>query len=529
MSQNSDSAASYSRDELEELVEKTPPSGPKRSLGLIAIVATLGSLLFGYDTGVISGALPYMYLPTDAHGLALTTAEEGWIGGLLCVGAALGASWGGVLSDKYGRRHNIMLLAIVFFFGALGCALSPNVWILYFFRIVLGFAVGGASATVPVFLGETAPKRIRGTLVAVDQLMIVFGQFLAFSVNAGIARAQGGPGVDVEGGQHILWDTARSQFEAGTLDAIIDGNGLTWRYMLVLASLPAIALWIGIRLMPESSRWYVANLKIPEAIGSLKRVRDEEKDGPIVDELDEMLEVQRKESNAEKWGLGKIWKTKWTRHLLILGVLLGFADQFTGINTAMYYTPKILTAAGFPTDVAIMLNVISGGLSFVGSAVGLWLVTKFARRHVGIYQELGIVLSLGALAFVFWKFILPHETASGEIVGAPSFAPILVLVIICFFVFIKQSGTVTWVIIAELFPSKTRGLSMGVAVGALWLANGFVSIIFPPMMEALGGAGTYLVFALINVLSLCLYIFFVPETKYDSLEELEMRFEKDYS
>ena len=282
-----------------------------------------------------------------------------------------------------------------------------------------GFAVGGAFATVPVFLGETAPKRIRGTLVAVDQMMIVFGQFLAFSFNAVLAQIHGGPAV-TSAGQEMEWTNAvANQFAAGSL-AVDDGNGMTWRYMLVIASLPAIALWIGIRLMPESSRWYVANLRIPEAIGSLKRVRNEAKDGPIADEVDEMLEIQRKEANQEKWRLSQIWNTKWTRHLLIIGVILGLADQVTGINTAMYYTPKVLAAAGFPMTDAISLNVISGGISFIGSAVGLWLVTRFARRHVGIYQESSIVVSLGLLAAVFFLLIQPYQNADGDIVGAPS-------------------------------------------------------------------------------------------------------------
>ena len=527
MSTSPVAADDLSRDKIQELVDTTPPSGKKRSLGAIAVVATLGSLLFGYDTGVISGALPYMYLPHTAHGLDLTTTEEGWIGGLLCLGAAIGASVGGRLSDRYGRRHNISLLAIVFFVGAIGCTISPNIWVLYFFRIVLGFAVGGASATVPVFLGETAPKRIRGTLVAVDQMMIVFGQFLAFSLNAVLAQIHGGPAV-TSAGQEMEWtNTVANQFAAGSL-AVDGGNGMTWRYMLVIASLPAIALWIGIRLMPESSRWYVANLRIPEAIGSLKRVRNEDKDGPIADEVDEMLEIQRKEANQEKWRLSQIWNTKWTRHLLIIGIILGLADQVTGINTAMYYTPKVLAAAGFPMTDAISLNVISGGISFIGSAVGLWLVTRFARRHVGIYQESSIVVSLGLLAAVFFFLIQPYQNADGDIVGAPAFAPVLVLVIVCLFVFAKQSGTVTWVLVAEIFPGKIRGTAMGLAVGALWIGNAIVSIVFPIMMKNLGGAGTYLIFCLLNVGSLIFYIKFVPETKYHSLEELEMRFEKEY-
>ena len=539
MSTSPVAAIDYSRDKIQELVDTTPPSGRRRSLGLIALVATLGSLLFGYDTGVISGALPYMHLPRAAGGLALTTWEEGLVGTFLCVGAAIGASSGGKLSDRYGRRHNITMLAMVFFFGALGCTFSPNIWVLYFFRIVLGFAVGGASATVPVFLGETAPKRIRGTLVAVDQMMIVFGQFLAYAMNAALTQYHGGPQVTVtqdvvnsEGetlaraGQTVAWETIKNIQDVMTMTS--DGNGMTWRYMLVLASLPAIALWIGIRLMPESSRWYVANLRIPEAIGSLKRVRDESKDGPIADEIDEMLEIQRKEAGQEKWGLAQIWSTGWTRRLLIIGIILGLADQLTGINTAMYYTPKVLSAAGLPMSDAISLNVVSGGVSFIGSAVGLWLVTRFARRHVGIYQETSIVVSLGLLAAVFFFLIQPYQDADGNISGAPAFAPFLVLIIVSLFVFAKQSGTVTWVLVAEIFPSKVRGTAMGLAVGALWIANAIVAAVFPVMMEKLGGALTYLIFCLINVGSLIFYMRFVPETKYHSLEELEERFEKEY-
>ena len=129
----------YTPDRVRELVEKTPASGAKRSLGAIAAIATLGSLLFGYDTGVVAGALPYMYMPGGAGGLNMTTFEEGWVGGLLCIGAAAGAFFGGRLSDRFGRRHNITLLAIIFLFGAIGCAIAPNIWVLYLARIILKF------------------------------------------------------------------------------------------------------------------------------------------------------------------------------------------------------------------------------------------------------------------------------------------------------------------------------------------------------------------------------------------------------
>ena len=529
----------YTPDKVRELVASTPPSGKKRSLGAIAAVATLGSLLFGYDTGVVAGALPYMHMPGSAGGLEMTTFEEGWVGGLLCIGAAAGAFFGGRLSDRYGRRHNITLLAIVFLFGAIGCAIAPSIWVLYLARVVLGFAVGGASATVPVFLGETAPKRLRGVLVATDQMMIVFGQFLAYAMNALLARWHGGPTLHItgdaidehgtvlaQGGTDVAWETIRYAVNAAQItDA---GNGMTWRYMLILCSLPAIALWIGIRMMPESSRWYAANLRIAEAIGALKRVRDERHDD-VAEEVNEMLDVQRAEAKQEKWSLLQILKIKWARKLLYIGIVLGLADQLTGINTAMYYTPKILSAAGVPMEDAISLNVVSGAISFIGSAFGLWLVAKFARRHVGMYQELGITISLAAMACVFGFFISPYLNEDGNIEGAPSFAPWLVLVIICLFVFIKQSGTVTWVLVSEIYPAAVRGTALGIAVATLWLANAVVSIAFPPLMENVGGAGTYAIFAAINFLSFLFYWKVVPETKFHSLEELELKFKEDYS
>ena len=262
--------ADLSRKQIDSLVSATPPSGKRRSVGFVALVATLGSLLFGYDTGVISGALSYMHMPDAAGGLHLNSFEEGLIGGILLLGCACGAFFGGRLSDQYGRRHNILLLAGVFFVGALACTFSPNIWCLYPARFVLGLAVGGASATVPIYLAETAPKSIRGTLVGIDQLMIVTGQFLAFAMNAGIARLTGGPEAAVasvepgtavtingattvvEAGRTYSWDVLKSVSNAVTVDD--GGNGATWRWMLVLCSIPAIALWLGMRMMPESSR-----------------------------------------------------------------------------------------------------------------------------------------------------------------------------------------------------------------------------------------------------------------------------------
>lgn len=519
------------RAEIEDLVAATPPSGKRRSLGFLAIVATLGSLLFGYDTGVIAGALPYMYLPGEAGGLHLNDVETGLVGGLLAIGAAFGAMYGGRLSDRYGRRHNILLLAAVFFIGALGCAISPNVWVLYPFRIILGFAVGGASATVPSYLSETAPARVRGPLVAIDQFMIVGGQLLAYTVNAFIASASGGPSAVVEHdpsgrfatGAHEEWDTLSGI--AGL--TVTSGNGSTWRWMLVIATIPAIALWVGMRMMPESSRWYAANLRFAEAIGALKRVRDERKDD-IVEEIDEMANLHRVEAQ-EKWSLRQIWRQRWTRKILLIGIFLGFFDQLTGINTAMYYLPTVLHSAGFSSANAIMLNVVTGFFSFVGSGIGFLLIAKFARRHVGIYQEAGVALSLFLLAGVFAFGIQPYLREDDTISGAPAIAPWLVLIVVSLFVFVKQSGTVMWVLQSELFPARIRGTAMGAAVAGVWVMNAIVTFAFPLMISNLGPVWTYVVFGGINIVALVFYIVAVPETKYSTLEQLELSFREKYS
>ncbi|MCI1642219.1 MAG: MFS transporter [Actinomyces sp.] len=519
--------------EIDAVVEETPPSGKKRSLAALALVATFGSLLFGYDTGVIAGALPYMGLPHSAGGLALNPVEEGLVGGLVAIGAALGAFFGGRLSDRYGRRHNILLLAFVFFFGALGCTFSPNVWALYAFRLVVGFGVGGASATVPVYLAENAPSRVRGSLISVDQVMIVFGQFLAYFMNAVIAQIGGGPAATVKSdptgefaaGTTHPWDDL--QHAAGLI--VSDGNGDVWRYMLVLASLPAVALWIGMRLMPESSRWYAANSQWVEAIGALKRVRDEDRDD-VAAEIREMVVLREAESTQRKWTLSECWNMRWVRHLLVIGIFLCVFDQLTGINTAMYYLPTVLTAAGFTSATAIELNVITGLASLIGITVGAFvLIPRLPRRAMGIYQTTAVTVSLFALSIIFFLFIEPHM-ADGMLTSAiPPFAPWLVLALVALFLLCKQSGTIVWVYMGELFPARARGACQGLAVACLWIMNAIITFVFPTMIGALGGGATYLIFGVINLVAIFFYAKFVPETKYLSLEKLELEFQKKYS
>ena len=208
-----------------------------RRLRVITIIATFGGLLFGYDTGVINGALPYM-----TEDLGLTPVTEGMVTSSLLLGAALGAVTGGRLSDARGRRRAILLLAVLFFIGALGCTLAPTTAVMIVARFVLGLAVGGASVTVPVYLAEVSPAERRGALVTRNELMIVSGQLLAFTSNAIIAQV---------GGE----------------------SGGVWRWMLVIATLPAVVLWFGMLVMPESPRWLASQSRFGEALDVLGQVR----------------------------------------------------------------------------------------------------------------------------------------------------------------------------------------------------------------------------------------------------------------
>lgn len=538
------------RAEMAEAVKQTPASGKHRGILAVAGVATLGSLLFGYDTGVISGALPYMYMPFGAAGLQLTSLEEGAIGGTLLIGAALGALIGGRLSDRYGRRHNITLLAIVFLIGALGTTFAPNVWVMYPFRFVLGFAVGGASATVPVYLAETAPKRIRGSIVAIDQLMIVTGQLLAFTMNAIINQAKGGPQLTIAsdpsghfqpGSYSYDTITALQTSKGGTMDpaqfheflnqlSISAGNGEAWRYMLILCSIPAVALWIGIRLMPESSRWYIAKERLYDAIGSLKRVRDPQRDGDIEDELMEMAEARQHEivEQQQTKGLGYVWSTPWLRKLLLVGIFLAVVNQTTGVNTVMYYAPKVLEYAGMSTSASITAQVANGVMSVIGSAIGIWLILRFRRRQILIADVTGVGICLLGIAATFQLAIAPHMSNGTT---PPAWAAFLILGLMAVFMLIVQSsnGTVVWTMMGEIFPANVRGVMNGTAIFCMWIANAIITWTFPTMMEGLGGGLTYTIYGVLNLVIAVILFKIMPETSDRSLEEIERDMEARYS
>jgi major inositol transporter-like SP family MFS transporter len=455
-----------------------PPltAGPhQRRLDLVALVATFGGLLFGYDTGVINGALE----PMKAD-LGLTTTGEGLITSTLLAGAAIGALICGRLNDTLGRKKTLTILAVLFFVGTLGGVFAPNLAVMIPSRVILGFAVGGASVTVPVYLSELAPTERRGSLAGRGELAIVVGQLLAFAINAIIGTVWGEhPGV--------------------------------WRYMLAVAAIPAVALFVGMLQMPESPRWLISKDRHDEALEVLLQVRSEERARAEMEEV-EFLAAEEKEAHMGGWSDLKVG---WIRRIFIAGIGVAIFQQCTGINSIMYYGTQVLTRAGFSASGALIANVANGVLAVIGSSICLFFLMDRVPRRTLIIG--GFIATTTAHALiVISAFLLPEGTTKAFVI----------LFFMVTFVFCMQLALniPVWVIISEMFPLRLRGLGMGVCVLCLWVANAIIAFLFPIIVEAIRIEGAFLVFVVLGVIAIAFLKVFLPETRGRSLEELEERF-----
>lgn len=453
-----------------------PPltGGPHRKrLGLVALVATFGGLLFGYDTGVINGALR----PMSAE-LGLTPITEGLVTSSLVFAAALGALIGGRLSDGWGRRKTIILLAVLFFAGTLAVVLAPNLEVLIVGRILLGLAVGGASTVVPVFLAEIAPYEIRGSLAGRNELAIVVGQLAAFIVNAVIAGLFG----HAEG---------------------------VWRIMFAICALPAVALFFGMLRMPESPRWLVEKGRREEALAVLRTVRSEER---AVAELADVQNIAQEEMKSHQLGWRAIFSNKNLLRILLVAIGLGMAQQLTGINSIMYYGQTVLVESGFSESGALIANIAPGVIAVVAGTAALFLMDRIDRRKNFI---LGLALTtVSHLLIGIASMVLP--------VGNPV-RPFVILALVVVFVGSVQLflNIAVWVYLSEVFPLHMRGIGIGISVFVLWVTNGFLSLYFPSLVGAVGITGSFFLFAAINVVALIFAITQVPETRGRTLEALE--------
>ncbi len=337
---------------------------------IVALIATLGGLLFGYDTGVISGAL--LFMGKELH---LTPFTTGLVTSSLLFGAAFGALLSGHLASAAGRKKIILWLAVIFAIGAVGTALAPDVNWMIFFRLVLGVAVGGAAATVPVYIAEMAPANKRGQLVTLQELMIVSGQLLAYISNATF---------------HELW-----------------GGESTWRWMLAVATLPAVLLWFGMMFMPDTPRWYAMKGRLAEARRVLERTRRKD---DVEWELMEITETLDEQRNLGKPKIREIM-TPWLFKLFMIGIGVAVIQQLTGVNTIMYYAPTVLTSVGMTDNAALFATIANGVVSVLMTFVGIWMLGKIGRRPMTMIGQFGCTACLVFIGAV--SYLLP-ETVNGQ-------------------------------------------------------------------------------------------------------------------
>lgn len=455
-------------------------TSPRRLIFISVLVATMGALAFGYDTGIIAGALPFMTLPLDQGGLGLNPVSEGLITASLIVGAAFGSLASGYLSDRFGRRVTLRMLSLLFIVGALGTATAPSVPFMVAARFLLGIAVGGGSATVPVFIAEIAGPSRRARLVSRNELMIVSGQLLAYVLSAVLAALLHTPGI--------------------------------WRYMLAIAMVPGILLLIGTFFVPPSPRWLASKGRFDEAQDVLEQLRDT-KDA-AKREVEEM-KAQEKEAH-KRVAARDLLRQPWVLKLLLIGVGLGFTAQFTGVNAFMYYTPIILKHTGMGTNAALTATIGNGIVSVIATLLGIWAIGRYGRRHL-LMTGLVIVIMMQAALGCVLMFMPQNLTQSYAALAC----------ILVFLLFMQMCiSPVYWLLMSELFPMQVRGLLTGTAVSMQWLFNATVAFLFPIAVDTLGNP-TFFVFAAINIGSLIFVFLCLPETKGKSLEQIEKHMKKE--
>jgi len=450
----------------------------------ITLVATLGGLLFGYDTAVISGAEKsietYLIRPLDlgafAHGATVSSA---------LIGCIIGGAISGFISNRLGRKKSLFLAAILFFLSALGSGFPETFFftegestmsllmVFNFYRIVGGIGVGLASAVCPMYIGEIAPANIRGRLVSFNQFAIIFGMLVVYFVNWGIAN-----------GQSIEWI-----------------NSIGWRYMFASEAIPAALFGILVLFVPETPRYLALTEQNDKALSVLEKINGSKERAQSI--LNDIKGTVTEKTKDKLFSYGK--------KVIVIGILISVFQQFVGINVALYYAPRIFESMGAAKDASMLQTIIMGLVNVIFTVVAIMTVDKWGRKPLLITGSIGMAIGMFAVSILAFNDIISMAT--------------LVFIIIYTASFMMSWGPICWVLISEIFPNKIRGQAVAIAVAAQWAANYFISSTYPPMMEFSGGL-TYAFYGLMAVLSALFVWKMVPETKGKTLEEMEKLWKK---
>jgi sugar porter (SP) family MFS transporter len=435
---------------------------------MVSAVAALGGLLFGYDTGVISGALLYLTkdFKLDAFHTELAVSA-------VLVGCIIGSAVGGRTADLISRKMTLIVMAIIFGLGAVATALSPSLWVFIACRIVVGFAIGAASMVAPMYIAELAPESIRGALVSMNQLAITVGIAVSYWVDLGFANA-----------------------------------GAGWRPMFAVALIPAAGLGIGMLFLSRTPRWLAGHGHWDEAEAALRKAGGTDVEGEMQG-LHESLE-EEKHSSIREFLHGGL------RVALSVGFGLAVFQQLVGINTVIYYAPTIFGYAGFHSATgAILATSVVGVTNVLATVASLLLVDRVGRRPLLLGGIVGMIVTLTIMGIVF-------------AVGPQSVGLLILLCLEGYIIsFAVGMGPVFWIMGAELFPTRLRGIGSSISTVGNWSANLLVSITFLTLIQVAGKPLTFWIYAALAVAAFVFSYALVPETKGKRLEEIESYWDHD--
>jgi SP family arabinose:H+ symporter-like MFS transporter len=430
---------------------------------LISLVAACGGLLFGFDTAVISGVVPFIKPYFN-----LSDAELGLAVSSVLLGCIAGTQLAGKPGDLLGRKKTLLITALLFLISALGSAMAESFAGFIVYRIIGGIAVGAASVLSPVYIAEIAPPKSRGRLVSINQLTIVIGILLAFFSNYFLI----GVGED------------------------------NWRWMLGVMAFPAVVFFLLMLLVPESPRWLYMKGKKEQSLKVLKTLLSD-------DELPaEVIRIEGSIYTSDRSaGIKDIFFQKKLRWLVMLGIILAMLQQFTGINIIMYYAPLIFEKSGTGVSSALLQTIAIGVINLVFTILSMSIIDRVGRKPLLIFGQLFMGAFLLILSVTFFLNKMEGNLAIFFILGFIA-------------AFAISSGPVTWVLISEIYPNHIRGTAVSVATFFLWVAAFIVSYSFPVMLQVWGGGYTFLFYGFINLAGFVFVKLSISETKGKSLEEL---------
>ncbi len=442
-----------------------------------ALVASIGGLIFGFDTAVISGTTEQ--LKSYFH---LSDAYLGWAVGMALLGTILGALTAGKPADRYGRKKVLFVIGILYLAGALGSALATNIVVLEVFRFLGGIGVGAASVCAPIYTAEIAPAKVRGRLVGLVQFNIVLGILLAYLSNT-IVRS------------------------------LVDNPVTDWRWMFGVMAVPSAIFLFMLFSVPETPRWLMANGREEEGREVIRKLTMTKEEADFqIQEIEASLAAA---SNAPQVP----FFTRPHMKVIMLAFTIAMFNQMSGINAILYYAPVVMQKAGASTDAAFMMSVAVGFVNLIATMTALTVIDKIGRRSLMIIGSIGYLISLGFLSGLMFYY--------EKVLGGAFNSTSSVLVLIGLMVFIAAhafgQGSVIWVFISEIFPNRIRG--RGQSFGSLthWVFAWLTSTFFPPVIGALGGGVAFAIFGVFMLGQLVWVLKVMPETKGVPLEEMEAK------